>query len=63
MLRSGTRRDDLLLSQDEMNAINAVRRALNGAQPAEAVNMVLDMFSRTRSNGEFVAMAMRQKWG
>ncbi len=62
MQKSGTRRDDLLLTPDELEAINLVRRAFNGSQGTEVVNQVLDLFTRTRSNGEFVAMAGRQKW-
>ncbi len=60
--KSGTRRDDLLLSPDELEAINTVRRAFIGSQGAENVNQVLDLFARTRNNGEFVAMVSRQKW-
>ena len=52
--KSGTRRDDLLLAPEELEAINVMRRALNGLKPEEAVEKILDMFVRTRNNKEFV---------
>lgn len=52
--KSGTRRDDLLLEEEELEAINVMRKALNGLKPDEAVEKILDMFVRTRNNREFV---------
>ena len=60
--KSSTRRDDLLLTPDELEAINMLRRAFNGVKSEEAVNQVLDLFSKTRSNGEFVNIVKKQKW-
>lgn len=60
--KSGTRREDLLLSREEMEAINIIRRALNGMKADEAVDRVLDMFARTRNNREFVEMVKRMKF-
>lgn len=54
--KSGTRRDDLLLSPEEREAMDIMRKALNGLKPDEAVEKILDMFVRTRSNREFVDM-------
>lgn len=62
MQKSSTRRDDLLLTPDELEAINMIRRAFNGMKPEEAVNQVLDLFARTRTNGEFVNIVKKQKW-
>ena len=62
MQRSSTRRDDLLLTPDELDAINMIRRAFNGVKSEEAVNQVLDLFSKTRNNGEFVSIVKKQKW-
>ena len=62
MQRSSTRRDDLLLTPDELDAINMIRRAFNGIKSEEAVNQVLDLFSKTRNNGEFVSIVKKQKW-
>ncbi len=53
--KSGTRREDLLLDEEELEAINIMRKALNGLKPEEAVDKILDIFTRTRDNAEFVA--------
>ena len=62
MQRSSTRRDDLLLTPDELEAINMIKRAFNGVKSEESVNQVLDLFSKTRNNGEFVSIVKKQKW-
>ena len=62
MQRSSTRRDDLLLTPDELESINIIRRAFNGGKSEESVNQVLDIFSKTRNNGEFVSIVKKQKW-
>ena len=60
--KSGTRREDLLLAGDEMEAINIIRKALNGLKPEEAVDKILDLFAKTRNNQEFVNMVKKMKW-
>lgn len=60
--KSSTRRDDLLLNEEELQAINIMRKALNGLKPEEAVEKILDMFARTRSNREFVDMVQKIKF-
>ena len=60
--KSGTRRDDLLLTPDELDAINIMRRALNGLKPEEAVDKILDIFSRTQDNVEFVTTVKKMKF-
>ena len=60
--KSGTRREDLLLSTDELEAINIIRKAMNGLKAEEAVDKVIDMFSRTRNNMEFVSMVKKMKF-
>ena len=59
LLKSGTRRDDLLLSQEEYEAVGIMRKALNGMKPEEASEKILDMFMRTKNNREFVMMAKK----
>ena len=54
--KSGTRRDDLLLEDYELEAINLMRKAFNGLKPEEAVEKCLDIFVRTRNNNEFIEM-------
>ena len=60
--KSGTRREDLLLSQEEMDAIYIMRKALNGLKPDEAVEKILDMFVKTKNNREFVEMVKKIKF-
>ena len=60
--KSGTRREDLLLTPDELEAINIMRKALNGLKPDEAADKILDMFSRTRNNREFVSLVRKNRF-
>lgn len=59
ILKSGTRRDDLLLSREEAEAVDIIRKATNSLKPEDAVEKVLDLFARTRNNREFVENAKR----
>ncbi len=54
--KSGTRRDDLLLSKEEIDAVNTLRKGINGLKPDESVDRILDMFSKTRGNKDFISM-------
>lgn len=60
--KSGTRREDLLLTPEELEAINIIRKALNGLKPEEAVDKVLDMFAKTKNNFEFVNMVKKMRF-
>jgi len=60
--KSSTRREDLLLDSEELEAINIMRKALNGMKSDEATDRILDMFSRTRNNNEFVQMVKKNKF-
>lgn len=59
ILKSGTRRDDLLLTQEEGEAVDIIRKATNTLKPEDAVEKVLDLFTKTRNNREFVENAKR----
>lgn len=60
--KSGTRREDLLLSSDEQEAVYNMRKALNGMKAEDAVEQILNMFARTKNNEEFIQMAKKQKF-
>ena len=60
--KSGTRREDLLLSQDEQEAVYIMRKALNGMKADEAVENILNMFTKTRNNQELVNQVNNQKF-
>ena len=59
--KSGTRRDDLLLTKPEQEAVYSMRRALNGMRADEAVENILNMFSRTANNEELIQLVKKTK--
>ncbi len=52
--RSGTRREDLLMNQEEMEAIWAMRRAMSNMPPQEVTEMIIDNLSHTVNNRNFI---------
>lgn len=61
ILKSGTRRDDLLLSLEEQEAAEIIRKATNGMKAEDAVEKIMDLFSKTHNNEEFVQMIKKTK--
>ena len=59
ILKSGTRRDDLLLNPLESEAVDIIHKATNTAKPEESVERILDLFARTKNNREFVDMVKK----
>jgi transcription termination factor Rho len=51
---SGTRREDLLMDQEEMEAVWYMRRALANGDSQEATELIIDTLLQTRSNREFM---------
>lgn len=60
--KSGTRREDLLLTAEELEAMDIIRKGLNGLKPEDAVENVLNMFARTRNNAEFVQTVKKNRF-
>ncbi len=54
IVKSGTRRDDLLLDEEEQAAMDIMRKAFNGMKSDEAVENILNMFAHTKNNKEFI---------
>lgn len=54
MERSGTRKEELLLYPEELSRTWTLRRALNGIQPVEAMEMIVKRIKKTQSNAEFL---------
>jgi transcription termination factor Rho len=54
MMRSGTRREELLFTADELKKIHLLRRALSGRKPVEAMEMLLDRLKLTPTNAAFL---------
>ena len=52
--KSGTRKEELLLHPDELSKVWMLRKALNGALPAEAMEMILGRLKKVKTNIEFL---------
>ena len=61
IVKSGTRRDDLLLEPEEQEAVEIMRKAINGMRTDEAVENILNMFARTRNNQEYIHMVKKNR--
>jgi transcription termination factor Rho len=59
--RSSTRREDLLLTQQELEATFLMRKALGGMKSEEALERIIDMFLRTKTNTEFIEIIKKTK--
>ncbi len=59
--KSGTRREDLLLSPNELEASTIMRRALNGVKSEEATENIIKLFTQTKNNADFIEMVKRTK--
>ncbi len=59
--KSSTRRDDLLLTQKEMEANFLMRRALNSIRSDDAVERIIGMFAQTKTNEEFIELVRKTK--
>ena len=59
--KSGTRIEDLLLSPQEQEAVYIIRKGLNGQRSDEAVETLLNMMTRTKSNAEVVESVIRRQ--
>ena len=62
ILRSGTRREDLLYTHQEQEAMDIMRKAFNGLKPEEAVDNILNMFAHTKTNEEFVQTVKKTRF-
>lgn len=61
IIKSGTRREDLLLTPEEQEAVDIMRKALNGMKSEEAAERIVDIFSKTKSNREFLQIIKKTK--
>ena len=61
IVKSGPRRDDLLLEPEEQEAVEIMRKAINGMRTDEAVENILNMFARTRNNQEYIHMVKKNR--
>ena len=61
ILKSGTRRDDLLLSAEEAEAADIIHKATSANKAEEAVEKILELFTHTRNNQEFVQVIRKRR--
>ena len=54
VLKSSTRRDDLLLSEREALAVNAMRKATENMRPEDSAEQIIQKFASTNNNEELV---------
>ena len=59
--KSSTRRDDLLLTPEEQQAMDNIRKALNGMKADESVENILNLFTKTKTNEEFIQSVKRMR--
>ena len=59
--KSGTRREDLLMNQEEQEAVYIMRKAINGMKADEAVESILNQFVRTKNNSELIQVIKKTK--
>ncbi|MFU0826124.1 MAG: Transcription termination factor Rho [Lachnoclostridium sp.] len=59
--KSSTRRDDLLLTQSELEATYLMRKAFNSMKSDDAVERIIDMFLKTKTNAEFIETIKKTK--
>ncbi len=60
--KSGTRREDLLLNDAELHAVDTMRKGLNGMRSDEAVENILNLFARTKTNAEVIAQINKRRF-
>ena len=57
--KSGTRREDLLLTPEEQEAVNLIHKALTSSKAEEFTDEILKLFARTKNNREFIEMVKK----
>jgi len=53
--KSGTRKEELLISKEDLNRIWVLRKVLSPLSPVEAMELLLDKMSKTKTNADFLA--------
>jgi transcription termination factor Rho len=57
--KSGTRRDDLLLTDEEQETVRKIRNVLNGMKSDQAVDQLLNLFKKTTTNKELIKQILK----
>ena len=59
--KSGTRKEELLISKEDLNRIWVLRKVLSPLSPVEAMELLLDKMSKTRTNADFLASMQKMR--
>ena len=62
ILKSGTRRDDLLLSEQEQTVSNYIHKAIQTQKPEESVERIIEKFQHTKNNGDLIDFVLKAKY-
>lgn len=57
--KSGTRRDDLLLTKEEQEVVYAIHKEIAGSRSEESLEQILDLFLKTKNNKEFIQVIQK----
>lgn len=60
--KSGTRREDLLLDPQELQAVDIMRKALNSLKNDDAAERILELFVKTKNNKELVETVCKNRY-
>ena len=55
IIKSGTRKEELLIQKDDLNRVWVLRKVLTPLSPTEAMELLLSKMSKTKANAEFLA--------
>lgn len=61
IVKSSTRREDLLLDREEREAVDIMRKGINGMKTDEAVENILNMFARTSNNRDYIQLVKKRR--
>ncbi len=59
--KSGTRREDLLMTQDELEAVWTMRRAMANIGTQEVTENIIDQLAHTKNNADFIKIIKKTK--
>lgn len=60
--KSGTRKEELLLTEEELEMVWLLRRALGNLGPAETTELLIDRLSHTKNNAEFCQLILKSQF-
>jgi len=58
--KSGTRREDLLMEKDELDAVWLMRRAMSNFGTQEVTEIIIDLMAKTRNNNDFIQIIRKK---